>query len=67
MFSFNNELKELEAAILDMHYLGYKVLGHLNEQTLIIQKLIIIPVLFYPTIYRLTGRGGKNVPLAHLV
>ena len=34
MFSFNNELKELEAAILDMHYLGYKVLGHLNEQTL---------------------------------
>ncbi len=34
LFSFNNELKELEAAILDMHYLGYKVLGHLNEQTL---------------------------------
>ncbi len=34
LFSFNNELKELELAILDMHYLGYKVLGHLNESSL---------------------------------
>ena len=34
LFSFNNELKELETAVLDLQYLGYKVLGHLNEQTL---------------------------------
>ncbi len=34
LFSFNNELKELETAIVDMDYLGYKVLGHLNEQSL---------------------------------
>ncbi len=34
IFSFNNELKELEDAITAHSYLGYKVLGHLNEQTL---------------------------------
>jgi len=34
LFSFNNELKELETAVLDLQYLGYKVLGHLNEKTL---------------------------------
>lgn len=34
VFSFNNELKELEDAIRDHSYLGFKVLGHLNEQNL---------------------------------
>ncbi len=34
LFSFNNELKELENAVRDLNYLGYKVSGHLNEQTL---------------------------------
>ncbi len=34
LFSFNNELKELEAAIDDHSYLGFKVFGHLNEQSL---------------------------------
>lgn len=34
LFSFNNELKELEDAIKSHNYLGYKILGHLNEQTL---------------------------------
>jgi len=34
LFSFNNELNELEAAIKDHSYLGFRVLGHLNEETL---------------------------------
>jgi exopolysaccharide biosynthesis polyprenyl glycosylphosphotransferase len=34
LFSFNNELAELEKAILDHNYLGFRVLGHLNEQSL---------------------------------
>lgn len=34
LFSFNNELAELESVILEHNYLGYKVLGHLNQQTL---------------------------------
>lgn len=34
LFSFNNELKELEQAIAEQSYLGYKILGHLNEQAL---------------------------------
>ena len=34
LFSFNNELLELEHAITDHNYLGFKVLGHLNQQTL---------------------------------
>ena len=34
LFSFNNELLELEKEINSQPYLGFKVLGHLNEQTL---------------------------------
>jgi exopolysaccharide biosynthesis polyprenyl glycosylphosphotransferase len=34
LFSFNNELAELEKEIKARPYLGFKVLGHLNEQTL---------------------------------
>ncbi len=34
LFSFNNELSELEKEIKRHDYLGFKVLGHLNEQTL---------------------------------
>ncbi len=34
LFSFNNELKELEEAIKDHGYLGFKVFGHLNPETL---------------------------------
>lgn len=34
LFSINDELKELEQAISDHKFLGYRVLGHLNEQTL---------------------------------
>ena len=34
LFSFNNELKELEDVIHDHSYLGFKVFGHLNEQSL---------------------------------
>lgn len=35
LFSFNNELCELEEEIQRHNYLGFKVLGHLNEQSLI--------------------------------
>lgn len=34
LFSFNNELRELEEEIIHHNYLGFKVLGHLNEQSL---------------------------------
>lgn len=34
LFSFNNELSELEKAIAEHDYLGYKVLGHLSPETL---------------------------------
>jgi exopolysaccharide biosynthesis polyprenyl glycosylphosphotransferase len=34
LFSFNNELADLEQAITAHNYLGYKVLGHLNQQSL---------------------------------
>jgi exopolysaccharide biosynthesis polyprenyl glycosylphosphotransferase len=34
LFSFNKELMELEKEILGQSYLGYKILGHLNEQSL---------------------------------
>jgi lipopolysaccharide/colanic/teichoic acid biosynthesis glycosyltransferase len=34
LFSFNNELQELEQEIGRHNYLGFKVLGHLNEQSL---------------------------------
>lgn len=34
LFSFNDELKDLENEIAKHSYLGYKVLGHLNGQTL---------------------------------
>jgi exopolysaccharide biosynthesis polyprenyl glycosylphosphotransferase len=34
LFSFNNELAELEEAISQHSYLGFKVLGHLNQQSL---------------------------------
>ena len=34
LFSFNNELTELEDVVRDHTYLGYKILGHLNEQSL---------------------------------
>ncbi len=34
LFSFNRELSELEEAIKQQSYLGYKVIGHLNEQSL---------------------------------
>jgi len=34
LFSFNNELRELEDAIKSHSYLGYKILGHLNAQSL---------------------------------
>ncbi|MDE2311868.1 MAG: sugar transferase [Patescibacteria group bacterium] len=34
LFSFNNELRELEQAVAEHSYLGYRVLGHLNQQTL---------------------------------
>ncbi len=34
LFSFNNELGELEKEINARPYLGFRVLGHLNEQTL---------------------------------
>jgi lipopolysaccharide/colanic/teichoic acid biosynthesis glycosyltransferase len=33
LFSFNEELKELEDAISQNNYLGFKLLGHLNEQS----------------------------------
>lgn len=34
LFSFNNELNELEKIVGVHDYLGYRVLGHLNEQNL---------------------------------
>ncbi|MBI5530060.1 MAG: sugar transferase [Candidatus Doudnabacteria bacterium] len=34
LFSFNNELVELETEIKHQGYLGYKVLGHVNEKNL---------------------------------
>ncbi len=34
LFSFNKELSYLEQAIKDHPYLGFRVVGHLNEQTL---------------------------------
>lgn len=34
LFSFNNELAELEREISSHSYLGFKVLGHLNSETL---------------------------------
>ena len=34
LFSFNNELEELEREIKTQGYLGFKVLGHLNAETL---------------------------------
>lgn len=34
LFSINDELKDLEQAINEHKFLGYRVLGHLNEQTL---------------------------------
>jgi exopolysaccharide biosynthesis polyprenyl glycosylphosphotransferase len=34
LFSFNNELAELEKTIKGHEYLGFKMLGHLNSQTL---------------------------------
>lgn len=34
LFSFNNELAELEREISSYSYLGFKVLGHLNSETL---------------------------------
>ncbi len=48
LFSFNNELAELEREIKALDFLGYKVLGHLNEETLVSTKLekrstIILP------------------------
>jgi exopolysaccharide biosynthesis polyprenyl glycosylphosphotransferase len=38
IFSFNQELKELEDEITSHNYLGFKVLGHLNEKTLTTQN-----------------------------
>jgi len=34
LFSFDNELAELEEVIKDHSYLGFRVLGHINTQTL---------------------------------
>ncbi len=34
LFSFNNELEELEKEIKNQSYLGFRVLGHLNAETL---------------------------------
>lgn len=34
LFSFNNELSELEREIMGQSYLGFKVLGHLNAEVL---------------------------------
>ena len=34
LFSFNQELKELEDAIKEQSYLGYRVLGHLNTESI---------------------------------
>ena len=34
LFSFSDELKELEKEILNHSYLGFNLMGHLNEQTL---------------------------------
>jgi exopolysaccharide biosynthesis polyprenyl glycosylphosphotransferase len=34
LFSFNNELYELEQAIIQHSYLGFRILGHLNQQSL---------------------------------
>lgn len=34
LFSFNNELKELETEIRTQSFLGFKILGHLNSETL---------------------------------
>ncbi len=70
LFSFNNELSELETAIKDHHYLGYKLLGHLNEQSLQNSRLeksadIILPdnLLANPQVaeqfYRLRTSGIK--------
>ena len=39
LFSINNELAELEQAILSHSYLGFTVLGHLNQQSLATAKL----------------------------
>ncbi len=38
LFSFNNELAELEKEIQNHSYLGFRVLGHLNAQTLDVAK-----------------------------
>jgi len=38
LFSFNNELQELEDAVRDHNYLGFEVLGHLNGQSLATAK-----------------------------
>lgn len=34
LFSFNNELRELEEEVKSLSFLGFKVLGHLNAETL---------------------------------
>ena len=48
LFSFNNELSELEQRIQEHSYLGFRVLGHLNEASLMSAELsknsgIILP------------------------
>ena len=48
IFSFNNELKELEEVITAHSYLGYKVLGHLNEQTLATADLSLGAAIILP-------------------
>jgi len=52
LFSFNNELAELEQEIHSNNYLGFRVLGHLNEQSLAAVDLqkdtsIILPENFH--------------------
>lgn len=70
LFSFNNELSELEAEIKKHNYLGFRVLGHLNEQSLATTAFsknvgIILPENLQanpgisPKLYRLRTLGVK--------
>jgi exopolysaccharide biosynthesis polyprenyl glycosylphosphotransferase len=70
LFSFNNELKELEDAVHSHNYLGYRVLGHLNEESLSLvtfskNSSVILPDNLYANpavsekLYQLRTHGVK--------